>query len=162
MVEPRRPFYNYDLNFHEEIITKIKETFRTVRDHLREAASRREVQYNRNSAPIRFRVGDKVYLKNEKRFLAPKKKFRSRYIGPYRITDRFNETTFKVVPNYGGKPQVTHANRLKPAKSLEEILEPLKQFINPDNPEGERAIRGGLRIKPDEPPQEVERANLTE
>jgi len=140
----------------------MKETFRTVRDRLREAASRREIQYNRNSAPIRFRVGDKVYLKNEKGSLDPKRKFRSRYIGPYRITDRFDETTFKVVPIYGGKPQVTHANRLKPAKGLEEILEPLKQFVNPDYPEGERAILDGPRIEPDEQPQEVERANLTE
>jgi len=57
---------------------------------------------------------------------------------------------------------VTHANSLKPAKGLEEILEPFKQFVNPDDPEGERAILDSLRIEPEEQPQEVERANITE
>ena len=99
----------------------MKQAFAVARENSRKAAKTSAIQYNKRTAPIKFKLGDRVYLKEEALKAGRSKKFRMNYSGPYRIIDRLRETTFKIKPIYGGKSKVTHVNRLKLAKGLEDL-----------------------------------------
>jgi hypothetical protein len=51
-----------------------------------------------SSAPKQFNVGEKVMLntQNLKLLNQPSKKFRSRYIGPYKIIDKISSQAYKL------------------------------------------------------------------
>ena len=65
IVAPRRVCYNVEDNYKEEMVLRMQEAFAVVRSKLREAAVKSAAYYDKDSTPVRFRVGDKCYLKQE-------------------------------------------------------------------------------------------------
>ena len=61
---------------------------------------------------------------NEKTAVGKSKSFKERAIGPFRVTERFNDVNYVIVPLGGGKSTPVHYNRLRRynARSEEEML----------------------------------------
>jgi len=107
----------------------MQEAFAVVRSKLREAAVKSAAYYDKDSTPVRFRVGDTCYLKQTVFPRGLGKKFRKRFTGPYRITELLTPVTFRLKSIYGRAKCVAHCNRMKPASCLEDILRPLGEIL---------------------------------
>ena len=77
-------------------------------------------QYNKRSKPINITIGDRVYLRNMAKKKGECKKWRKLFVGPYRVVDRLDETTYHIKEIYGPDSQVVHYNRLKLCSSCED------------------------------------------
>ena len=67
---------------------------------MRVAQSRQKSYVDKRRTPLTFEVGDYVYLKvspikGVQRFVV-KRKFAPRYVGPYKITERKGNVTYKL------------------------------------------------------------------
>ena len=83
------------------------------------AVNRSVTLYNRNSTPVRYKLGDRVFVK---RLAFPPgvcRKLASKWLGPFRIIRQFGDTTFRVKDCYGKREMIIHANHLKPASGYE-------------------------------------------
>jgi len=139
IVAPRRVCYNEEDKYKEEMVLRMQEAFAVVRSKLREAAVKSGAYYDKDSTPVRFRVGDNCYLKQEVFPRGLGKKFRKRFPGPYRITDQLTPVTFRLKSIYGRAKCVAHCNRMKPASGLEDILRPLGENSRRGNRSRRRA-----------------------
>jgi len=81
----------------------MKQAFEVARTNSKKAALQSAKQYNKAATAVTYKVGDKVYLKKEAIPKGKNKKLAYRYSGPYRITNKLDETTFELTPVLGGK-----------------------------------------------------------
>ena len=130
IVAPRRVCYNVEDNYKEEMVLRMQEAFAVVRSKLREAAVKSAAYYDKDSTPVRIRVGDKCYLKQEVFPRGLGKKFRIRFTGPYRLTEQLTPVTFRLTSIYGRAKCIAHCNRMKPTSGLEDILRPLGEILD--------------------------------
>ncbi|KAJ1519194.1 hypothetical protein ONE63_011200 [Megalurothrips usitatus] len=120
LLQARRIEYSEDpqANIRTEIVKALK---------LAHEANRRAVEagvkaYNKKTGPINITVGDRVYLSNKSKKTGECKKWRKLYLGPYRVQDRLDETTFLIREIYGVDEQAVHYNRLKLVKGYEDPI----------------------------------------
>jgi len=141
----------------------MKQAFAMARENSRKVAKTNATQYSKRTAPIKIKLGDRVYLKEEALKPGRSKKFRMNYYGPYRIIDRLRDTTFKITPIYGGKSNVTHVNRLKLAKGLEDLTcdfrDNLVQNPNHDESQTEEELSNATMSLKD--PRDINEGNQT-
>jgi hypothetical protein len=86
----------YGIDFVPEAEKKV----RTIQEHMKAAQSRQKSYADNRRRPLKFEVGDYVYLKvsptkGTQRFGA-KRKLAPRYMGPYRILERKGEVAYKL------------------------------------------------------------------
>ena len=72
--------------------------------------------YDKRSKPYTYEVGDRVWIRSPQVNPGTTKKFRDKYIGPYILTTRTSENTFKVKREGGDVESdvALHSNRFKP------------------------------------------------
>ena len=96
-------------------------------DNIKCAKESQKMHYDKRSRPHTFAVGDKVYLKIQRRKLNEDTKLRNQYCGPYFI-DKFTSPTNVTLRNKTGKelPRSALINNLKKCQIR-------KQFKIPEN-----------------------------
>ncbi|GLV33408.1 hypothetical protein CBL_20153, partial [Carabus blaptoides fortunei] len=58
----RQPIPNTEADVSTEMKTRLQNAYEVVRDRLRRVHERNEAQYNKKTAPVSFKVGDRVFL----------------------------------------------------------------------------------------------------
>lgn len=80
------------IQYLDELLTRLSTTQARAAENLERAKHRSKRYYDKNMNPKQFRVGDDVYLLRE-----PKtSKFDSQWLGPYKITQVFNNTNVEI------------------------------------------------------------------
>ena len=128
LTEPRL-YHNFAHDdYAAEMRIRMHDAFNIVRKTLKESTERRALQYNKTSIPVKFKVGQKVFVKKEAKPIGLGRKLREKYEGPYRIIEQLSPTTFRIEALYGRKSQITHCNRFKIAKGSEELETPFEEL----------------------------------
>nr|KAG5693550.1 hypothetical protein BaRGS_011675 [Batillaria attramentaria] len=87
------------------------EAFQTAKDNLQKNAARQKRNYDRGAAQRQFAVGDwvlRLYPPN-----MSKSKLNPKYIGPYLITAKLSEVTYRIQRTSKSAPIPVHADHLK-------------------------------------------------
>jgi hypothetical protein len=105
--------------FGPEIIEEAEMIVRLVQENLKAAKSRQETYANKRRWPLRFGVGDHVYLrvspmKGVKRF-GVKEKLAPCYIGPFPIFEKCGTVAYKLdlPPSLAGVHNIFYVSQLK-------------------------------------------------
>ena len=113
-VESRERRY-YGIDF----VTEAEEQVRIIQQHMKAAQSRQKSYADKRRRPIKFEVGDYVYLKvspmkKVQRF-GVKRKLAPRYVGPYKIIERSGRVAYKLQlpPEMQDIFNVFHVSQLK-------------------------------------------------
>ena len=88
----------------------MQQNFEKARENLKQAAERQKRYHDQRASDRGFQVGDHVL-----RFYPPnlRNKLNPPYIGPYTITKKLGEVTYKLEPQSMGKAVVVHTDHLK-------------------------------------------------
>ena len=86
--------------FGIDFITEAEEQVRIIQQHMKAAKYRQKSYADKKRRPLKFEVGDYVYLKvspikGVQRF-GVKRKLASRYVQPYKIIERKGSVTYKL------------------------------------------------------------------
>ena len=94
-VEPRERRY-YGIDF----VIEAEEQVHIIQQHMKAAQSRQKSYANKRRRPIKFEVGDYVYLKvspmKKVQWFGVKRKLAARYVGPYKIIERSGRVAYKL------------------------------------------------------------------
>ena len=102
-----------------ELVQKLVETVKVIRERLRTAQSRQKSYADRRRRPLEFQVGDHVFLKvSPMRGLSrfgKKGKLSPRYVGPFEILERIGALAYRLAlpPNLSQVHNVFHVSMLK-------------------------------------------------
>lgn len=108
------PQYNYD-DYVSSLKHRLYAAQQMAKENLQEAKIKSKIQYDKNSREVNYKIGDKVYLEIK---VTPKglaTKFRSRYEGPYSVTEIHKGNTV-TIKRKNSEIRV-HKDRIKPARS---------------------------------------------
>ncbi|CAM1312561.1 Uncharacterised protein r2_g2301 [Pycnogonum litorale] len=127
MRTPRLPIdlkYPTSLENQEQIVRRMSETRKRMRNNLMKAAENRKNLYDEKNRVVEpsFKVDDKVYYKRKlmKRGFAPK--LMRNWCGPFRIVNQESDTNFKIAGK-DGNSVVVHSNLLKRCQDSAQELE---------------------------------------
>ncbi len=83
---------------NEGVLQRLLTVHNLIVDQLKIAKAKQKHYADQLSTPKQFNVGDKVMLstQNLKLLNQPRKKFRSRYIGPYKIIEKISSQAYKL------------------------------------------------------------------
>jgi hypothetical protein len=105
--------------FRPDIIEEAETIVHHVQENLKATKSRQETYVNKRRRPLKFEVGDHVYLrislmKGVKRF-GVKGKLAPRYIGPFPILEKCGTVAYKLdlSPSLAGVHDILHVSQLK-------------------------------------------------
>jgi hypothetical protein len=105
--------------FGPEIINEAEAMVCRIQDNLKAARSHQESYANKRCRPLKFEVGDHIYLwvspmKGVKRF-GMKQKLAPRYIGPFPILEKCGPMAYKLelLPSLAGVHDIFHVSQLK-------------------------------------------------
>jgi hypothetical protein len=105
--------------FRPNIIEEAETIVHHVQENLKATKSRQETYVNKRRRPLKFEVGDHVYLrislmKGLKRF-GVKGKLVPRYIGPFPILEKCGTVAYKLdlSPSLAGVHDILHVSQLK-------------------------------------------------
>ena len=94
-VEPREMRY-YDIDF----IKEAEEQVCIIQQHIEAAQSRQKNYADKRRRPIKFEVGDYIYLKVSPmkgvQWFGVKRKLAPRYVGPYKIIERSGRVAYRL------------------------------------------------------------------
>lgn len=97
------------------IVTQINEAQNLARINLQKTQQKMKTLYDRNTKPVTFDVGDKVWVYTPKPRKGLSKKLRHFWFGPYRITKKMSPVHFELTTCDNRKVSTSiHANRMKP------------------------------------------------
>ena len=100
---------------NDNILQRLMTVYNPIVDQLKISKEIQKSHADRNYTPKQFNVGERVMLstQNLKLLNQPSKKFRSRYIGPYKILEKISSQAYKLElpPNMKVHP-VFHINLL--------------------------------------------------
>jgi hypothetical protein len=127
-LDPRTPYNLIDppieLNpqqNNDAVLERLFTVHKLIVDQLHIAKAKQKHYADQRSAPSQFNVGERVMLStiNLKRLNQPSKKFRSRYIGPYKIIEKISSQACKLeLPSNMKVHPVFHISLLKEFNSL--------------------------------------------
>ena len=100
-------------DFAEEIVRRQQADFQLVREHLREAASRRKEQYDSRVRASQFVPGQLVYYFYPRRRQGLSPKWQRLYTGPYHVIRLIDDHTVVIQKNKRSKFLVVHRDKLK-------------------------------------------------
>ena len=125
--------------FGPELVVEAEEKVKLIQENLRAAQSRQKSYFDKRRKPLRFKVGDHVYLrvsptKGVHRF-GIKGKLAPRYIGPYEIIEECGPVAYQLrLPSQLATiHDVFHISQLKKCVRVPtEIIEQQDIFVEPD------------------------------
>lgn len=122
ITKPTRTRYDTDTNYSSEVIKRLEDAFREVRERARKSTERQHEFFNRSTKPVNFKLGDKVLLYTPRLKPGLTKKLSQLWSGPYRIIQCRSPVIFRIKDIYGkAGTQLIHANRLKLCNFAEEV-----------------------------------------
>jgi hypothetical protein len=105
--------------FGPDLVEEAEATVCRIHDNLKAVKSRQEAYSNKRHRPLKFKVGDHVYLrvlpmKGVKRF-GMKGKLAPRYIGPFPILEKCGTMAYKLElpPSLAGVHDIFHVSQFK-------------------------------------------------
>jgi hypothetical protein len=124
--------------FGPDLVEEAEATVRRIQDNLKVAKSRQETYANKRRRPLKFEVGDLVYLrvsptKGVKSF-GVKWKIAHRYIGPFPILEKYGSVAYKLdlPPSLPGVHDIFHVSQLKCLKALVDVVLPEVTLLEAD------------------------------
>jgi len=134
--------------FGIDFVTEAKEQVRIIQQHMKAAQSRQKSYTDKRRRPLKFEVGDYVYLKvspmkGVQRF-GVKRKLVPRYVGPYKIIERKRNVAYKLQlpPKMSAIFDVFHVSQLKRCLRIpEEAIAPTNIKLQLDLTYEEKPIR---------------------
>ena len=111
------PDDNDHSNNMPEYVHRLKERLVRVHDYVREkqniATESQKKSYDHRSTNQRYKVGDDVWLHCPARTKGRSPKLQRPWEGPYTVTKKISDVTFRIQKSARSKPKVVHYNRLK-------------------------------------------------
>ena len=86
---------------------------RYARDHLRLASERQKKNYELKADAGGYHLGDAVWLHNPMKRKGYSPKLQRPWDGPYVVTTRLSDVTYRIQKGAKTKPRIVHYNRLK-------------------------------------------------
>jgi transposase InsO family protein len=126
----KTPRYDADHNYVSEMLGRMANAYKKVRENLAKSIEAQAVYYNRKARDRDFHLGDLVYVSNPAFKRGLTRKLCKHWEGPYRIIDIKGPATYKIRKVNARKEQVVHANRLKL------VAEPDLHFDDPEKEPG--------------------------
>ena len=111
-------------DFAEELVRRQQADFQLVREHLREAASRRKEQYDTRVRPSQFVPGQLVYYFYPRRRQGLSPKWQRLYTGPYHVVRLIDDHTVVIQKSKRSKFLVVHRDKLKACFNGDGTAEP--------------------------------------
>lgn len=103
------------IGYAERLRYRLETSFEVVRTNLGKQMTRQKHHYDRGSkGTTRYQTGDSVWLYNPTRKIGLSPKLRPTWDGPYVVTKRLTDVTYRIRKNPRCKPKVVHSDRLKP------------------------------------------------
>ncbi len=112
--------------------------------------------YDQGATEVKFKVGDYVMIKVETRKPGKSKKFQQSFDGPYMVSERINETTFKVIGRgkRKGASQTFHVNKFKKFSPREDELSGPRPIELEENDEQTADNESASETSEEETPEE--------
>ena len=99
--------------FLQNLLLKMKDTFKKVRQNLRRAMELRKERHDSKVRTVHYKVGGAVALKSTNK-LVGNDKLADRYEGPYYILSVWDNGTLRLQLSSRSKPRLVHADRVEP------------------------------------------------
>lgn len=131
---PLKTRYDTDTNYASEMIQRLKIAHTRAREQLDKNIDRVHRTFNKKSADVKFKVGDRVYLFTPAVKVGTSAKLAKKWTGPYRIIE-LREVNAVVKEIFGRKQMTVHVNRLKPCYSTFAENNTLPLLDSDDSPE---------------------------
>jgi hypothetical protein len=119
ILKPRPLCYNLDENVPERLILQWQKAMKLAEAASQEHKEKVIARRNQGVKPVRFKVGDLVYLKNKVLPQNQCKKWNLKFLGPYTILRQLSPVNFEISAVYKKDIQVVNADRLKLSKAAE-------------------------------------------
>src|SRR5947208_3323187 len=109
----------------EEFVTKINQAITIARDNIIKAQQRQKKYADKHRQDHQFRIGDLVLLDNRHLPNNRPRKLRAKFEGPFKITARFGNNSFKLdLPDKSRIHATFHASLLRPYRANDPTLFP--------------------------------------
>ena len=104
----------------------LRETHAQAREILRESGDRQKRNYDRHQFGTPYSEGQFVWYFNATRTKGLSPKLQKKWKGPYLITKKLSDVTYRIQESSRGKPKIVHSDKLKPytGEEREPWLEP--------------------------------------
>lgn len=100
-------------NYRQELVQRMSIAHKIAAAALTDASNRRKARHDRRAGNSSYKPGDRVYLRIEAGTPGLSNKLAPKWSGPFRVTERLSEVTFKIRDVKRGDDKVVHADRLK-------------------------------------------------
>ena len=99
-----------------QLRTQLEFVREQAKENLKYHKSKMTEYYDKHSKPFTYEIGDRVWVRSPQVNPGTTKKFRDKFIGPYILTTKTSENTFKVKREGGDVESeiALHSNRFKP------------------------------------------------
>lgn len=147
------PNYRGVEGYREEVAERLYIAHQNARQNSEAALAAQKKYYDQRAKKRDFRIGDTVYITNERKKAKRKskedcRKFRMAWLGPCKIMTRKGEVTYLVQHLDSGKKEVVHENRLKLAyPRCDPLLEPREEVDTGNKLEGRLLRSSGKQSK---------------
>jgi len=129
ILKPRRRYQGDQ--YHKIALEQQHKIFTAVYKNLKQAKKRQNKYADQNSQEIHLKVGDPVYLKNQRRT----SKLDNKWTPYYRIIEQTSPVSFQVKNQLTGKSTKAHARHLRPANidnwemPKDNVGRPLRKYV---------------------------------
>ena len=107
---------NYDGpdQYTDHLRDRLEQVHQYAREHLNVASERQKRNYDHKAQAGGYNRGDAVWLYSPKKVKGYSPKLQRPWDGPYLVTKRLSDVTYRIQKGIRSKPRVVHYNRLKP------------------------------------------------
>ena len=102
------------IEYVEKLQDRLEQVHQYAREHLKIASDRQKKNYDHKAQEGGYNKGDAVWLHNPRRKKGFSPKLQRPWDGPYLVTKRLSDVTYRIQKGARSKPRVVHHNRLKP------------------------------------------------
>ncbi|KAJ1519187.1 hypothetical protein ONE63_011207 [Megalurothrips usitatus] len=124
LLAPPRVSYADSPDVMERLLQDMQVSSAALRRQNQRAKREAKLQYDKRTGPVKFFVGERVYLAVRVPTKGLGRKWSKRYRGPFRIEQRHGDTTFTIRSLFDARPvrHTVHCNRLKHAYECDNLL----------------------------------------
>ena len=107
-------FWDEEDLYVDRLKNRLEHVHQYAREHLKIASERQKKNYDHKAEAGGYHVGDTVWLHNPQKKKGYSPKLQRPWEGPYIVTSRLSDVTYRIQKGAKTKPRVVHYNRLKP------------------------------------------------
>jgi hypothetical protein len=112
------PSVEFDIKLSEDdyafkLRNDLVKIYKLVNDKSSSKVDKMKFYADRNVRPSRYELGDRVWLFNETKKKGPNKKIGWKWLGPFTIIEKRNESTYVLKPDKRGRNVLANSSRLK-------------------------------------------------